>query len=85
VSLESAIEYAVLHARGHEGETETARKVQTPQMKANAKSPLSALFGDLPSLDELERRYLLHVQRPLVAIAPGPLRLWALIAERSTE
>jgi DNA-binding protein Fis len=30
-------------------------------MKANARSPLSALFGDLPSLDELERRYLLHV------------------------
>ena len=34
---------------------------QSAQIKANARSPLSALFGDLPSLDELERRYLLHV------------------------
>jgi DNA-binding NtrC family response regulator len=60
--LESTIEYAVLHARGHEVETEDLPgKFQTPQMKANARSPLSALFGDLPSLDELERRYLLHI------------------------
>jgi DNA-binding NtrC family response regulator len=60
--LESTIEYAVLHARGHEVETEDLPgKFQSPQMKANARSPLSALFGDLPSLDELERRYLIHV------------------------
>jgi len=60
--LESAIEYAVLHARGHEVEAEDLPgKFQSPQMKANSRSPLSALFGDLPSLDELERRYLLHV------------------------
>src|SRR6266542_598443 len=60
--LESAIEYAVLHARGHEVEPEDLPgKFQSPQIKANARSPLSALFGDLPSLDELERRYLLHV------------------------
>src|SRR5678815_2343320 len=60
--LESAIEYAVLHARGHEVEAEDLPgKFQSPQMKANARSPLSALFKDLPSLDELERRYLLHV------------------------
>ena len=60
--LESAIEYAVLHARGHEVQTEDLpEKFQSPQMKANARSPLSALFKGLPSLDELERRYLLHV------------------------
>src|SRR4029077_12276455 len=60
--LESAIEYAVLHARGHEVEPEDLpAKFQSPQVKANARSPLSALFGDLHSLEELERRYLLHV------------------------
>ena len=60
--LESAIEHAVLHARGHEVEPEDLPgKFQSPQLKAIARSPLSALFGDLPSLDELERRYLLHV------------------------
>jgi len=30
-------------------------------VRAAARSPLSALFEDLPSLDELERRYLLFV------------------------
>ena len=60
--LESTIEYAVLHARGHEVETEDLpEKFQSPQLKANARSSLSDLFKDLPSLDELERRYLLHV------------------------
>ena len=29
--------------------------------KAAERSPLAALFDDLPTLDELERRYLLHV------------------------
>jgi DNA-binding NtrC family response regulator len=60
--LESSIEYAVLQARGHEIEMEDLPvKFQSAQLKANARSPLSALFEDLPSLDELERRYLLHV------------------------
>jgi DNA-binding NtrC family response regulator len=60
--LESAIEYAVLHARGHEVAPEDLPvKLQAPQVKAAARSPLAVLFGDLPSLDELERRYLVHV------------------------
>ena len=60
--LESAIEYAVLHARGNEVAPEDLPpKLQSQQVRAAARSPLSALFGDLPSLDELERRYLLHV------------------------
>lgn len=51
-----------IHAWGHEVEPEDLPgKFQSPQLKANARSPLSALFGDLPSLDELERRYLIHV------------------------
>ena len=60
--LESAIEYAVLHARGREIVPEDLpEKLQSAQVKAAARSPLSALFEDLPVLDELERRYLLYV------------------------
>jgi len=60
--MESAVEYAVLHARGNEVAPEDLpSKLRSPQVKTAAKSPLFALFGDLPSLDELERRYLLHV------------------------
>ena len=43
--LESTIEYAVLHARGHEVEPEDLPgKFQSPQLKASARSPLSALL-----------------------------------------
>ena len=60
--LESAIEYAVLHARGNDIVPEDLpAKLQSPQVRAAARSPLSALFEDLPALDELERRYLLYV------------------------
>jgi DNA-binding NtrC family response regulator len=60
--LESAIEYAVLHARGHDVVPEDLpAKLQSPQVRAAAQSPLSALFEDLPPLDELERRYLLYI------------------------
>lgn len=60
--LESAIEYAVLHARGHAVVPEDLPdRLQSPQLRAATRSPLSALFEDLPSLDELERRYLLYV------------------------
>jgi DNA-binding NtrC family response regulator len=60
--LESAIEYAVLHARGHEiVPDDLPGKLQSDQVRSAARSPLSALFEDLPALDELERRYLLYV------------------------
>jgi DNA-binding NtrC family response regulator len=60
--LESAIEYAVLHARGNEVVSEDLpEKLQSVQLRAAARSPLSALFEDLPSLDELERRYLIYI------------------------
>ena len=36
-------------------------KLQSDQVRSAARSPLSALFEDLPALDELERRYLLYV------------------------
>lgn len=60
--LESAIEYAVLHARGNEiAPEDLPEKLQSAQVRAAARSPLSALFEDLPALDELERRYLLYI------------------------
>jgi len=60
--LESAIEYAVLHARGHAIVPEDLpEKLQSAQVRAAARSPLSALFEDLPPIDELERRYLLYI------------------------
>jgi DNA-binding NtrC family response regulator len=60
--LESFIEYAALHARGSEVMTEDLpAKLQTSEVRAASRSPLPALFEDLPSLDEIERRYLLHV------------------------
>jgi len=60
--LESAIEYAVLHSRGNEiVPDDLPAKLQSDQVRSAARSPLSALFEDLPALDELERRYLLYV------------------------
>src|ERR1044072_9524657 len=60
--LESAIEYAVLHARGNAiAPEDLPEKLQTANVRAAARSPLSALFEDLPALDELERRYLLYI------------------------
>jgi DNA-binding NtrC family response regulator len=61
--LESAVEYAALRARGAEISPEDLPpKLQTEGVWAKAaRSPLTALYDDLPTLDELERRYLLHV------------------------
>lgn len=61
--LESAVEYAALHARGSEiAPEDLPTKLQTDEMHHVAsRSQLSALYDDLPSLDELERRYLIHV------------------------
>jgi DNA-binding NtrC family response regulator len=61
--LESAVEYAALHARGAEVAAEDLPpKLQTAEVRqAASRSPLAALYEDLPPLDELERRYLQHV------------------------
>ena len=61
--LESSIEYAALHARGAEITAEDLpAKLQSLEVRdAARRSPLTALFDDLPTLDELERRYLKHV------------------------
>lgn len=61
--LESAIEYAALHVRGDEIKpNDLPPNLQSIEVRAAARrAPLAALFDDLPALDELERRYLLHV------------------------
>src|SRR5262249_44795930 len=61
--LESSVEYAALRARGAEiGPDDLPPKLQSEEVRARAaRSPLTALYDDLPTLDELERRYLLHV------------------------
>jgi len=60
--LESAVEYAALRSRGAEVAPEDLPpKLQSEEALAAARSPLAALYDDLPLLEELERRYLLHV------------------------
>ncbi len=61
--LESSVEYAALHARGAEiAPEDLPPKLQSKEIQSRAAhSTLAALYDDLPSLDELERRYLLHV------------------------
>jgi DNA-binding NtrC family response regulator len=60
--LESFIEYAALHARGTSVVPEDLpAKLQSGGGRSPSRTPLNVLFEDLPSLDEIERRYLLHV------------------------
>lgn len=60
--LESAIEYAALRARANEVmPQDLPEKLQSSELKAAAQSSLTALYNDLPSLAELERRYLIYV------------------------
>lgn len=61
--LESAIEYGALHARGDEiTEDDLPSRLQSVEIRETTlPSPLTALYDDLPMLEELERRYLLHV------------------------
>jgi len=61
--LESAVEHATLHARGVEiAPEDLPPKLQSAELLTQAAaSPLAALYDDLPTLDELERRYLQHV------------------------
>jgi DNA-binding NtrC family response regulator len=59
--LENTIERLVLTARGHEITSEdlqfgSAVEARPPRVEVQAK-----MFDELPTLDELERRYLMHV------------------------
>ncbi len=61
--LEAAVEYAALRARGSEvlAEDLPAKLLSEKFKQAASRVHLSELYADLPSLDELEKRYLLHV------------------------
>ncbi len=64
--LENCIEYALIHARGRlitpEDLPEKVRSAVPSLRRGRTCASLEAtLFHDLPSLDELERRYLLYV------------------------
>ncbi|MGI9036059.1 MAG: sigma-54-dependent transcriptional regulator, partial [Pyrinomonadaceae bacterium] len=60
--LEATIEHAALRARGNEIQTEDLPdKLRGIDLKKLSKNSLENLFSDLPSLDELEKRYLQHI------------------------
>src|SRR5262249_16096426 len=63
--LENAVEAAALHARGEIVELDDLpAKVQTASNLAavRKKHPdFATLYSDLPTIDEMERRYLIHV------------------------
>lgn len=63
--LQAAVEYAALHSRGSVVMPEDLPpKLQSPELRArSARRPAlqNELFSQLPTLDELERQYLIHV------------------------
>jgi DNA-binding NtrC family response regulator len=61
--LESVIEYSALRMRGQEILPEDLpTKLNTKELlKTAAHTSISELYGDLPSYEELEKRYLIHV------------------------
>jgi DNA-binding NtrC family response regulator len=62
--LENSIEHAVLHSRGTTiTESDLPARLRAPRPPVLEAEPSleTKLFADLPSLEELERRYLLHV------------------------
>ena len=59
--LENSIEHAVLHSRGQIITPEDLpQRLRAPREEVEV-SLETRLFGDLPPLEEMERRYLLHV------------------------
>ncbi|MEP6925790.1 MAG: sigma-54 dependent transcriptional regulator [Pyrinomonadaceae bacterium] len=61
--LETAIEYAAIRVRGNEilPEDLPTKLNSSETREAAARFHLQELYADLPSLDELEKRYLQHV------------------------
>ncbi|MEZ5307454.1 MAG: sigma-54 dependent transcriptional regulator [Pyrinomonadaceae bacterium] len=61
--LEAAVEFAVLHARGKEVLPEDLpEKLRTPEyLHSASRIHLSELYADFPTLEDLEKRYLVHV------------------------
>ena len=64
--LESAIEHAALRARGNEiTADDLPAKLQAQGVRVAAQTSLAALYSDLPSLAELEKRYLIYLLETL--------------------
>jgi DNA-binding NtrC family response regulator len=59
--LENTIEHAALYARGPVITPDDLPEKIGAQSREPVRSKIQSLFEDLPSLDELERRYLIHV------------------------
>ena len=61
--LEAAIEYAALRSRGNEILVEDlpVKLLSEDFNQSASRFQLSELYADLPSFDELEKRYLIHV------------------------
>ncbi|HKV42593.1 MAG TPA: sigma-54 dependent transcriptional regulator [Blastocatellia bacterium] len=60
--LENTLERAALHARGAVITPEDLpEKIETQPKIAERESRIHSMFADLPSLEELERRYLIYV------------------------
>ncbi|MEW6126698.1 MAG: sigma-54 dependent transcriptional regulator [Acidobacteriota bacterium] len=59
--LENTIEHAALYVRGSVITPSDLQEKVRNQVGSNRGEKLQTLFDDLPSLDELERRYLVHV------------------------
>ena len=60
--LENTIAHAALYARGHVITPEDLpAKVRKHARPAQQESKTQSMFTDLPSLEELERRYIIHV------------------------
>lgn len=62
--LENTIEHAVLHTRGALiGAEDLPARIRTIRIEEQPQTSFSetTIFADLPSLDEMERRYLLYV------------------------
>jgi transcriptional regulator with PAS, ATPase and Fis domain len=59
--LENTIEHAVLHSRGVVIAADDLPVRLREKSAESAPAAETSLFADLPSLDELERRYLIHV------------------------
>ena len=76
--LESAIEYAVLHARGHAiAPEDLPEKLQSAQVRTAARSPLSALFEDRNGNRACLRDEITHV----IHVIPLPADALELLAE----
>ncbi|HSF25828.1 MAG TPA: sigma-54 dependent transcriptional regulator [Blastocatellia bacterium] len=60
--LENTIEHAALYARGAIiAPDDLPEKIRRHNPASEPRSRLNSIFEDLPSLEELERRYLIHV------------------------